>query len=214
MNRHILFARTRLGSRRFIHCAAAALSGMLVACSSFGQSAAVFVQNDGKTAEYSQSSADIFTQTLLSGYSGNHTVFYGATWVGSGPQGMPQVEPVAPTDYYSSPSYISSQWGGGSNLLGEAHASRLELMAMAASLQSMQSSLAVLAAEPNNDASQTGTFTSITVSGTTPWGTDWEGQTEPWTAYDCRNLAGCYQTELWIFGLLLMLPIILKVRPE
>jgi hypothetical protein len=214
MNHPIAFSRACLGSRRSILSAAAALCGGWVSYSALGQSAAVIQQNDGKLAEYSQSSADIFTQTLLSGYSGNHTIYFGATWGGSGPLGIPQVVPVPPTDFYSSSNYVSAQWGGGSNLLGEAHASRLELMAMEASLQSMQSSLAVLAAESNSDASQTGTFTSITVSGTTPWGTDWEGQTEPWTAYDSRNLAGCYQTELWIFGLLLMLPIILKVRPE
>jgi hypothetical protein len=214
MNRHILFPRTRLGSRRFILSAAAALGGGWVSCSAPGQSAAVIQQNDGKLAEYSQSSADIFTQTLLSGYSGNHTIYFGATWGGSGPLGIPQVVPVPPTDFYSSSSYVSAQWGGGSNLLGEAHASRLELMAMEASLQSMQSSLGPLTAASGAEPSQSGSFTSVTVSGTTPWGTDWEGQTEPWTAYDSRNLAGCYQTELWIFGLLLMLPIILKVRPE
>lgn len=160
---HIAFPGARMDSRRFILSAAAALSGAFLSCSAFGQSAAVFYQNDGKIAEYSQSSADIFTQTLLSGYSGNHTVYYGATWGGSGPLGIPQVVPVAPTDFYTSSSYISSQWGGGSNLLGEAHASRLELMEMEASLQSMQTSMAALAVASNSDATESGTFISITV---------------------------------------------------
>ena len=63
------------------------------------------------------------------------------------------------------------------------------------------------------DESGTCTYQSIEVSGTTPWGTVWQSQTEPWTQWDSQNLAGCYQTELWIFGALLMLPIILKVKP-
>ena len=112
-----------------------------------GQTAAVFQESDGKASQYSQSSADIFTQTLLSGYSGDHTIYWGALWGSSAsPLGMPQVEPVPPTDFYSSSSYVGAQWTVGTNLLGEAHASRLELMAMESSLQSIQGSLASLSA--------------------------------------------------------------------
>ena len=36
---------------------------------------------------------------------------------------------------------------------------------------------------------------------------------QPWTDQDSTNLAGCYQTELWIFGALIVLPIVLLVKP-
>jgi hypothetical protein len=193
------------------------------------QTAAVVQANDGKLAVYSQASADIFTQTLLSGYSGNHTIYWGALWgSSSAPLAVPQVEPVPPTDFYNSSSYVPSEWSVGSNLLGEAHASRLELMVMESSLQSIQSSLSSLSSEStteentlsgieSSDASGptvSSTFNSITVTGTTTWGTVWSSQTVPWTEWDSQNLAGCYQTELWIFGAILMLPIILKVKPD
>jgi hypothetical protein len=36
---------------------------------------------------------------------------------------------------------------------------------------------------------------------------------QSWTDQDSANLAGCYQTELWIFGALIVFPIVLLVKP-
>lgn len=36
---------------------------------------------------------------------------------------------------------------------------------------------------------------------------------QAWTDQDSANLAGCYQTELWIFGALIVFPIVLLVKP-
>jgi hypothetical protein len=84
---------------------------------------------------------------------------------------------------------------------------------MESSLSQMGNTLSQISSLSSSEAESSGSFSSITVSGTTPWGTPWQGQTVPWTQWDSQNLAGCYQTELWIFGALLMLPIILKVKP-
>jgi hypothetical protein len=173
---------------------------------SFGQSAAVVNSNDGHSNQYGTEVVDGFSQTLLSGYAAPHSVSWGSSWTGSGNTQQPQVEPVPPTDVVSSGSYSSGQWSGGSNILGELHASRLALWNMEASLSQM-------AALAGSGPSSSGSFSSITVSGTTPWGTAWSGQTVPWTQWDSQNLAGCYQTELWIFGALIVLPIVLLVRP-
>jgi hypothetical protein len=176
------------------------------------QTAAVVQMNDGKAAAYSQLSGDIFMQTLLSGYSGDHSIQFGSTWGGTGPLGLPQVIPCSPTDFYGSTSYVASQWNGGSNLLGEAHASRLEQMAMLSELYAMESTLSGLPTSANASSSTSTAFTSVVVTGTT-WGTVWTSNTIPWTLRDSANLYGSYQCELWIFGALVMLPIILKVRP-
>jgi hypothetical protein len=170
----------------------------------FGQTAAVVNSNDGHSSQYGTESVDGLSQTILSGYSANHNISWGASWTGSANTQQPQVEPVPPTDVVGSSSYISGQWSGGSNILGELHASRL-------ALSNMESALAEMASAAG--ASSSGSFTSVTVSGTTPWGTAWSNQTVPWTQWDSQNLAGCYQTELWIFGALLVLPIVLLVKP-
>jgi hypothetical protein len=176
------------------------------------QTAVVTQMNDGKAAAYSQLTGDIFMQTLLSGYSGDHTVQFGSLWGGTGPLGLPQVVPCSPTDFYGSTSYVASQWNGGSNLLGEAHASRLEQMAMLAELDAMESTLSGLPTTASSSSSTSTAFVSVVVTGTT-WGTVWTSNTIPWTLRDSANLYGSYQCELWIFGALVMLPIILKVRP-
>jgi hypothetical protein len=211
MNYLLTYPRAPMGTRGVLLSLAGALCAL---CSSaFCQSVAVIGNNDGKANETSQSTTDVFTQTLLSGYSGNHTIYWGALWGGSGPLGIPQVEPVCPTDFYSSTQYSASQWAAGSNVLGELHAQRLLLTQMESSLSQMGNTLAQISSLSSSEAESSGSFSSITVSGTTPWGVPWQGQTVPWTQWDSQNLAGCYQTELWIFGALLMLPIILKVKP-
>jgi hypothetical protein len=193
-------------------CTLAGVLVLLSHLSAVAQTAVVLGMNDGKAAENSEATGDIFTQTLISGYSGNHTVQWGALWGGTGPLALPQVEPCPPTDFYASTSYVASQWNGGSNLLGEAHASRLTEMAMLLELDAMESTLQGLPTSSSSSSGASTAFVSVVVTGTT-WGTAWTSNTIPWTLRDSANLYGCYQCELWIFGALVMLPIILKVRP-